>query len=667
LIGMPGSPLRKALIGSGLGEDITGVGLEDELRQMFFSVGLKGVDVADAGAVEAVVLDTLSRLAQEGIDPRTIEASLNTIEFRLRENNTGSYPRGLIVMLRSLTTWLYDHDPLTLLKFELLLSWVTSSFKTGPRYFENLIDTWFLENQHRTTVMLKPDRRFREQLEENERAALARARESMDERQLQAIIDNTKLLKELQETPDAPEVLATIPVLKLSDLDTKNKSISCELLDYRGVNLLYHDLDTSGIFYLDVGFDLRVLPERYLPYVPLFGRALLQMGTEKEDYVDLSKRISRETGGIRSASFTSVVKESGGTAARLFLRCKTMTDRADNLLAILRDILSCPALDNRERFRQMVLEEKARQEQALIPGGHQIVNIRLRSHFTESGWLSEKMNGISYLFFIRKLADRVDSDWEEVRADCEDMLRLLVNRNAMIVNGTVDGAARSALEPRLYRFLDELPAAEPEIVQWTCDECEQYEGLVIPAQVNYVGKGANVYAGGYELHGSSKVITRYLRNSWLWDRVRVQGGAYGAFCIFNSLSGVLTMISYRDPNLVTTIAAFDGAAQFLRKLDLNRSELAKGIIGAIGDMDSYMLPDEKGYTSMLWHLSGNDAESRQRIRDEILSTTPDNFADFADVLDLVRQKGIIKALGSERAIEVAVTEHRLPLNIIHVL
>lgn len=667
LLGMPGSPLRKALIDSGLGEDITGVGLEDELRQMYFSVGLKGVDVADADAVEAIVVDTLSRLVREGIDSRTIDASLNTVEFRLRENNTGSYPRGLVVMLRSLTTWLYDHDPLVLLKYETLLSRVASAFKTTPTYFEHLIDTWFLKNRHRTTVVLKPDGQLRAQLEEDERATLARVRQSLDDRQLQAIMDNTRRLKELQEAADPPELLATIPVLRLRDLERKNRPIHCERYEYRGVTVLYHHMDTSGILYLDVGFDLSVLPDRYLSFVPLFGRALLQMGTKKEDYVVLSKRISGETGGIGSTSFTSVIIDSGGTAARLFLRGKAMTERTDSLLAILRDVLLHPAMDNRERFRQMVREEKARLEQAVVPGGHQIVNIRLRAHFTESGWLSEKISGISYLFFIRELADRVDGDWEGVRDDLHDMVRLLVNRKALIVNATVDGGAWSSVKRRLHRFLDELPEAEPRIGHWTGDECEQCEGLVIPAQVNYVGKGANVYAGGYVLHGSSKVITRYLRNSWLWDRVRVQGGAYGAFCIFNSLSGVLTMVSYRDPNLVPTIAAFDGAAQFLTNLKLSGSELTKAIIGAIGDMDSYMLPDQKGYTSMLWHLNGNNDESRQRLRDEILATTPDDFASFAEVLHMVTRTGIIKVLGPMGTLQDAVTAHHLPLHIVNVL
>ena len=667
LLGMPGSPLRKALIDSGLGEDIAGVGLEDELRQMFFSVGLKGTNVEKADIVEKLILDTLTGLARDGIDPQTIEAAINTIEFRLRENNTGSYPRGLILMLRSLTTWLYDSDPVALLNFESHLKAIKIRTTEDKTFFEDLIDRFFVRNTHRTTVILKPDSDLREKKEVAEKEKLAEIRDKMTGAQLQSIIDNTLELNKMQEIPDSPEALAKIPVLKLTDLDKKNKTIPLTLSDQKGARILYHNLSTNGIIYLDVGFDMHTLPQKYISYVPLFGRALLQMGTEKEDFVKLSQRISRRTGGIHPASFTSVIKNSNNTAAWLFLRGKAMQSQVDEFLSIIGDILLSPCLDNRERFRQMVLEEKARQEQRLVPGGHQIVNLRLRSHFSEAGWLSEQMNGISYLFFLRQLVGDVDKNWPSVHAALEDMLQILVNRKNMIINATIDEAGWSHVEPQVHRFLGELPAEPLSTVKWFPQHIGDFEGMTIPAQINYVGKGANLYDLGYKFHGSAKVISRYLRTTWLWERVRVQGGAYGAFCLFNSLSGVLTFLSYRDPNLVKTLEAFDGTTQFLRNIDLSREELTKGIIGAIGDIDTYMLSDAKGYTSMLRYLNGNDDEGRQRIRDEVLSTTADDFRAFADVLEGVKDNGLVKVLGSKGAIEEVAGDPQLPLKVVDVM
>ena len=112
---------------------------------------------------------------------------------------------------------------------------------------------------------------------------------------------------------------------------------------------------------------------------------------------------------------------------------------------------------------------------------------------------------------------------------------------------------------------------------------------------------------GYEFHGSALAITRYVRNAWLWDRVRVQGGAYGAFCLLDRISGMLTFVSYRDPNLLQTIDIFDRSARFLEEETLTDEELTKSIIGAIGDLDSHMLPDTKGFVSMIRYLT-NDTE-----------------------------------------------------------
>ena len=180
-----------------------------------------------------------------------------------------------------------------------------------------------------------------------------------------------------------------------------------------------------------------------------------------------------------------------------------------------------------------------------------------------------------------------------------------------------------------------------------------FEGMVIPAQVNYVGKSANLYKAGYAYHGSSHVISRYLRNGWLWDKVRVQGGAYGAFCHFDRLTGIATFVSYRDPNLLKTLETYDASARFLKELQLSEDELHKNIIGTIGDFDQYQLPDAKGYTSMVRYLAGETDAQRQLIREEVLATRLPDFRVFGDVLGPALNKGSIKVLGSESAIQEA--------------
>lgn len=657
LIGTPASPLRKALIDSGLGEDLTGPGLESEFKQMFFSTGLKGTAFEDAGKVKDLIFKTLSELVEKGIDADMIAAAANTIEFRLRENNTGSFPRGLSLMLSALTTWLYDADPLSPLSFETSLNAIKQQLDSGGRYFEDLIQTYMLENQHWTLVTLKPDPNVKRDHEAAEQARLRAVRDSLTEQQLQGIVEETRQLKLRQETPDSPEALATIPTLKLSDLETEIKKIPLDIAQQDGSQVLYHDLFTNGIVYLDLGFALHALPQEYLPYVPLFGRALLEIGTENEDFVKLSQRIGRSTGGIRPASLTSVVRSdgqaSGQSTAWLFLRGKSTAAQSADLLAILRDILLTVKLDNQERFKQMVLEEKASQESGVVPAGHRVVNTRLRSLFDEAGWASEQMNGVANLFFLRWLAEEVDRNWPAVLERLENMRKALVDRSQMLCNTTLDQANYVAFKPQLDRFLTSLPAASNSIQSWNPTKESSFEGLTIPAQVNYVGKGANLYELGYQLDGSIYVINKYLSTTWIWEKVRVQGGAYGGFCLFDHRSGVYTFLSYRDPNLLNTLENYNLTGQFLRRLEIGPEELIKSIIGTIGDMDAYLLPDAKGYTSMVRYLGGDTDESRQKMRDEVLSTTLEDFHAFGDVLDQLSQDGSVVVLGSQETISAA--------------
>lgn len=656
LIDTPASPLKKALLDSGLGEDLAGIGLESDVRQIIFSTGLKGTRARDAKKIEKLILDTLAALAHDGIDPDMIAAAINTIEFRLRENNTGAFPRGIALMLRSLTTWLYDDDPLKLLAFEALLNDIKAKLANDNRYFEKLIQEHLLENMHRTTLRLKPDPELGRRFDEEEKDRLKKIRESLTDEQLNEIAENTKHLKERQETPDSEEALATIPVLKLQDLEKESRTIPIEVMDTQDAKVLYHDLFTNGIVYLDLGFDLHALQKDLLPLTEIFARALLEMGTETEDYVKLSQRIGKATGGISSAAVTATTFGSRESVAKLFLRGKATVQQSAELLNILKDVLLTAKFDNRERLKQIVLEEKAGLESALVPRGHIFVNQRLRAQFAESGWAKEQMSGISYLLALRDLEKAIDKKWPSVLEKLEAMRAALVNRKTLLVNVTVDDANWNTFKPQLDAFLSTLPSSETKLSDFNVQPTQIREGLTIPAQVNYVGKGANLYDLGYEYDGSAEVVVGYLRMAYLWEKIRVQGGAYGAFSVFDDTSGVFTYLSYRDPNIAATLENFDKAAAFLKGLDsshLSDNELTKAIIAAIGDIDAYQLPDAKGYTSMMRYLTNRTDALRQKTREEVLSTNGEDFIAFGEVLEKAVQSEAIAVLGSQNALESA--------------
>jgi Zn-dependent M16 (insulinase) family peptidase len=658
LVGTPASPLRKALIDSGLGEDLVGGGLGPYLRQLTFSTGLKGVKSEDAPKVEKLIHEILASLAEEGIDPNMVAASMNTVEFRLRENNTGFYPRGLIFLLNALGNWLYDGDPFTPIAYAAPLQAIKDHVKQDKGYFEEMIKEYFIDNPHRVTVLLEPDSGLGQRQAKEEEARLAMARESMSEKELQAIVDNTKELIEMQTAPDTPEALATLPVLTLEDIDRQNKVIPQEEFKIEGVTVLYHDIFTNGIVYLDVGFDLHTLPQQYLPYLELFASSLVKMGTETEDFVKLSQRIGRETGGITPSILSQQVRHSTNSASWLVLRCKSTVDKISDLFTILKDILLTAEFDNQERFRQILLERKAQMESALIPNGHSFVNRRLRGKQHEAGWVTEQVSGFDNLDFTRDLIEQIDSDWPGVVSRFKDIQATVVDRSVMVANFTVDKDNWAKVEPQVSGFLADLPSKEGKQHNWDPEYPKGNEGLTIPAQVNYVGKGTNLYNLGYVLDGSVSVIQKYLGTTYLWDKIRIQGGAYGVFIVFDANSGTLNYISYRDPNLLESLDNYDGTPAFLDELEISDSELTKAIIGAVGEMDAYQLPDAKGYAALVRYLTGYTDKERQEMRDEVLSTTIEDFKTFGKVLEKVTENGQVVVLGSAEAIGTANQERK---------
>jgi Zn-dependent M16 (insulinase) family peptidase len=556
LLSTQASPLRKTLVDSGLGEDVSGGGLGSSLRQMTFAVGLKNVREADTPRVEPLILAALEQLAQEGFEAEMIEAGLNTIEFSLRENNTGSFPVGLSLFLRSLSEWIYGHDPLRPLRWEADLARLKATMATDPAVLQKHLRTYLLENNHRVTTILRPDAGFNVRLAAAEQERLAAAKAAMTPAELAAIIANTQALQERQQRPDSPEELALLPRLQRSDLALENTPIPSQVSDGDGVTRLFHDLPTNGIVYFRLGFELSTLPQRLLPYVPFFVRALNEMGTETESYVRLSQRINRKTGGVGGSTWISPVWDTPQGAARFFLRGKATVAQTGELLAILRDMLLTVRLDDRERFRQIVQRTKARLEAGLVPSGNAYVGGRLRAGYTVAGWAEEEIDGVEFLHFVRRLAAAVETDWPGVLAALREVHRHLVNREGLLVDVTLDGENYQRIAPQIDEFLAGLPrfavTSQPWAPQWN----QANEGLQVPAQVNYVGQSSHLYDVGYRYHGSIHVITNFIRTSWLWDQVRAQGGAYGASCSFGRHSGVMTFTSYRDPNLLKTLDAY---------------------------------------------------------------------------------------------------------------
>lgn len=676
LLGTSSSPLRKALTESSLGESVCGGGLSDELLQATFSIGMKGVVGSDTSKLEKLILETLEKLSVDGFEQDAIGAAMNTFEFRLREFNTGSFPRGLSIMLGMMSQWIYDRPAVDGVRFEAPLAELKAELAAGKPVFQKLLSDYLVKNLHRVRVEMKPDFDMEGRRVAKEQEWLDSVKSSMSAEELKEVMEVSSRLKEAQEAPDSPEARATLPQLGLSDIDPQAKELPIEVLkDLDGVDatVITHDLETSGILYADVLFDYSAIDEEDLELLPLFARMLTETGTKSLDSTALSRRIGANTGGIgvsfhndlRLAGADGVVADPDDVLLNLLIRGKATTEKIPVLFELFLDILMNAKLDNQKRAVEMLRESKARKESSVLSAGHSYAATRLSGRGSFLGYLNEITGGLTSVRRAGELLDTATNDWAKFSQRLENMRNKIIQagKDSMVVNLTGNEKVLSASMPVVKQFTASLPTASPEdkedggvVARWKTQKKLlplQNEGFVIPSQVNYVVKGGSILKPGEPVKASYSVASRFLSTGYLWDQIRVMGGAYGGFGRFSEATGRFVFISYRDPNCHGTLEKYDEAAKALSEAEISSEEVLQAVIGSIGDLDAPMTAEQKGFASLSRWLSGESAAARQRVRTEILSTTPADLKEFAQLLAKLREEGTVAVFGSQQAIDQA--------------
>ena len=680
LMGTTSSILRKTLMESGLGEAIAGGGVSDELLQATFSVGLKGVEKENVPAVEKLILDTFEKAAENGFDDDDIAASVNTVEFMLREFNTGSFPKGLSFMLGSMSNWLYEKSPTEALKFEQPLTELKNEIeKSGSQVFQKMLRELLIENTHRTSVELAPSKSLEEEQLKQEQERLADIKVKLSDGELDEIVKQTKELKALQAAEDSPEDRATIPSLELSDLKREQAEypiVVTENENDSGIAVVRHELpSTSGIAYVALAVDLSSLPFDDVPLLSLFTKIMMETGAGEYDSVALSRRIGTYTGGVDVGLLNTAVYPEGVPEdlaangeymqSKLLIKGKATSEHIDELFSIFRLILTDARFDSQPKVIELLKESRSRLENSVQGAGHSIANSRMKARYRVGGYVEEITSGISYLDTVKALLKQAEEDWPSLLSRLEDMRSTILNksfcRSGMMLDVTGETKVLDAIKPAIGRFLDVLPGDPSgeklpnfykEIHPWVPEAKKRMaefapiadEGFVVPTQVSYVGKSGLLYDDGEHIPGSAQVIARFLRTGYLWDYVRVMGGAYGGFCTFSTFSGFFSFLSYRDPNLDKTLDIYDAAADALMAaadvLENDPDALSMAIIGTIGDLDGALSPDQKGFSQFQRWLINESPENRQRMRDEILSTKPEDFREFSRRLKAIKDPSV---------------------------
>lgn len=648
LLTVPGAPVKQALLDAGLGEEIYGV-FESGVKQPFYSIVAKNVDESREQEFLDIIRKTLENIVKNGIKKQTLEAAINSDEFKHREADFGRFPKGLMYGLNLLDTWLYDETK----PFDRLMlneTYKSLKEKINTRFFEELIEKYILNNTHSSLVVMKPVTDLTEKKERAVEKKLADYKASLSKEEIEQIVEQTKALKKYQSEPTPDEELKKIPLLERKDISRDIIPLYNEEKEIDGVKVIHHDIYTNGIRYISICFNTDSVPDEYIPYVGLLNTLYGYVSTEKYSYEDLSDVIDINTGGI----FTDYqgYKDTKSEAYKNFftIKAKALSDKFDVVYSLMEEMTFHSKYDEFKRIREILAETKSRLQSKMISAGHLSAIGVCVSQMTEEGYIAERTSGIAYYRFIADLYDNFETKKEQIADILNELTKMIFTKEKMIISFVGDDKEYEANAPELAKFIAVIPDTKQEIVKRNFELKKVKIGYKTASQVNYVARCGSFKKAGIKYNPALNVLKTILSYDYLWNNVRVLGGAYGCMSGF-SINGNGYFVSYRDPNVKETNEVYENIVKYIREFNASEREMTKYVIGTFSEIDTPLSAASKGARSFTAYIKNQTEEEIRKDRIAMLEVKSSDINALADTIDAILKDGYMCAIGSSEKIE----------------
>ena len=659
LLDMPGAILKQVLTDAGLGEEIYG-GCAQSNLQMYFSVVAKNADESRKEEFLQLVDDTLAGIVKNGFDKKVLEAALNLFEFKQREADYGGIPNGLMAGIECMNSWLYDADPVMHLAYTETFAQLRAAIEGS--YFEDLIETFFVNNAHQGVLTLTPVPGLTIKQDEETAEILQKKLESMSAAEKQELIEKTAELKAFQDEPATKEALATLPKLSLSDIDQKTQPLYNTVKQAGDLNVIHHEIATNGIEYISLMFRADGIAEDEISCMSLLRSLFVQMSTKRHDYRELASEIMFYTGGITgNVPSYGNIENPGEFGPYISIASRVLAGNREKALELMMEIITETDFSDRKRLREMVAEIRSRMLYSLVQSGHSTAMLRALSYGSAASSYTDKLSGIEFYKYINEIGEQIKTDEgaDELARKLTALREKLFVRNGMVVSLTSPADDFEPFAAALEKAVQALPeggnvSAEdpmrPAKAQWAFVPDKKNEAFGTASQVQYVAMSGNFMDKGYEYTGALRVLRKLLGDEYLWVNVRVKGGAYGCMCAFN-MGGSSTLVSYRDPNVGKTLEVYRGIPEYLRNLEIDPDEMDGYVIGTSGQLDHPLPPSARGAQSMTAFMNRITEEMLQKERDEVLATDAAALRALAGHVEALLECEQICVVGGEAKIE----------------
>ena len=655
LIGNSASPLRKALIESGLGTSLSdGTGYDPELRDTMFSCGLKDVKVQDADSIEKIIFDVFHDLVQNGIEKELIDTAIHQLEFHRKEVTNHPYPYGIKLLLHICSCWFHVNDPIRPMLIEKDLAQLKSDLESGP-FFENLIQKYLIDNPHRLRFILKPDHEMQQQEEDKVQKSLKEKQQALTQEQIEKIKRDTHALESLQ---NSIEDLSCLPTLTIQDIPTDIEIVP-ENKSFTEDRFLSFEQPTRGIVYFAPTQEINALPEKLLMLIPFFCFSFSRVGTKDYNYVELARLIDRYTGGIGMSSIIRrSILDNRDPMAFVHLNAKCLNRNITPMFDILNSLFFRFDFTNTKRLKHLLLELKSGFESGVISNGHQYATAIASKKLSETRLLDELWHGISQLKFLKQLTlDLSDQKMSELADNLEEIASCIFSKKQLHLTVIGDSDSLGKITEPVHQFYEstsEIQNTTPLIKNLPIkpEQYPKYEAWTTATSVSFVAQSFNCVRRIHPDAPVVAVITKLLKSLYLHKEIREKGGAYGAFATADMEEGLFHLISYRDPHIQQTLKTYAKVSDFICGKDYNDTDIQEAILQVCSDIDRPSSPAAKARKAFWRKISGLTDDMRQRFKEDVLTVTRSQVAEVSEkYFRNLNDKGTVGVISSTEKVE----------------
>lgn len=614
LLSNAASPLRRALIDSHMGEELTDSGYSSHQRDCYFEVGLKGTEGDRAEKILELIRKVCRRIADEGLESDRIKSSFHRLEMASREIKS-MYP--LRLMDHAFESWSSNGDPLLWFPISRYIEKLRHYYQTKPEYFSNLLRELVIDNPHHLLLSCLPDPEYMVKLEKAESSRMEKVKQLFRPRDLRNIDREAAELREMQAAPNNPSDLATLPRLSLSDVSEDPKELKVSLEELGGRPFLVTDMFSNGISYIAISFDLRGLDKTTIPYLALLPEVLSGMGAGHCDYATMAEREAACSGGVEPEIIISgTVDDPGFMRPILTVFCRALDRKLPEMLKVVRERMMLCDLYDRNRLKDLILQERIERKSRLLQAGNSYAVSFASRGFNGNCSLNERLRGIAGIRFFDQLAKNYDQNSSLIIEILAAIFNILHNRRRVTVSALGAEDSVEKIRDWTIRLLEEMRDQPIPIVK---NEFSQIfgtmEGIAVPAEIAFVARSQPAVPFTNPAAPALFLLSKNISYGYLWEEVRVKGGAYGCNASYNTARGTFSLSSYRDPEIAGTLRAYDGIFDYIEdKMDLSQAGMEQAIIGAVKYLDRPIRPEQAVDQALYRYLTGRSPEKIREFR-----------------------------------------------------